>query len=302
MILKTSFAEYFRPNRLEDVVLPSRIKSIINGIIERHNMPSMIFHSTGFGFGKTSLAITLAKAIGCHVVFLKGGDRLGVAEISKLASDIQSGVPPIDLFDSIDQNVASHYPFHTIVIIDEADAMSRQAQTALKNLMESLDDSTRFIFTTNYVQKLDDALYKSGRTLLVDFTFNRDEQREMIRDSLSLVKKVCDTVGLNFDKDATILLLTKTMPSLRKTLLTLESIATFHGVFNCDTVRLCLVDVSYTDYYAALEKRDYLKVEKWVTSHTHLLNESFYDEVSEFFIEKILSRHSITELMEFLWC
>jgi len=288
MILKDVFPEVFRPKNLNEIILPRRIKTLVNNYVAKGTMQNLIFYSSGAGYGKTSLASILAKELKVPYMFIKGSVDTGVDQVRRIVEKIQ--IPAsLNVFgdedlDSVEKN------FQVIVIIDEFEQMSPQAQKALKNILESHSNIARFIFTTNHLHKVDSALI--SRCRVVSFAFSKEEKSEMYMDVFKLVKRVCDHPGVNVALDKEKLsvikeLIARTFPSMRDMLVVLESMITSHGDITLEALRDALPAVSIDEYFEHLKNRDYSKLLRWVESHTHLIDGIFYDTLMARVTEEI---------------
>jgi len=136
--------EKYRPQTLDDIVLADDVRQTFLSYKDKQEIPSLIFLGNP-GIGKTSLAKILVKdVLGCQYLYINASDENGIDTIrNKVVSFAQT--------KSIDGKIK-------VIILDEADALSGEAQRALRNTMEEYSAVTRFILTGNYKYKLIDAL------------------------------------------------------------------------------------------------------------------------------------------------
>tara|TARA_R110000868_G_scaffold243770_3_gene499794 strand:+ start:16658 stop:17572 length:915 start_codon:yes stop_codon:yes gene_type:complete len=136
--------EKYRPHTLDDIVLSEDVRKTLLSFKDKQEIPSLIFLGNP-GIGKTSLAKILVKDIlQCQYLYINASDENGIDTIrNKVVSFAQT--------KSIDGKIK-------VIILDEADALSGEAQRALRNTMEEYSGVTRFILTGNYQYKLIDAL------------------------------------------------------------------------------------------------------------------------------------------------
>jgi len=173
-ILSDQFPEYFRPVNTQQMILPNRIKKRVEGYLENATMTTLIFHSVYGGVGKTSLAIALAKDLGVNIISI-GSSEANIERVRQLKTELRSP-PTIDIFGSVDYDKQEELPFRNIVILDEADQITKQAQLEMKTVMEAFSDNTRFILTTNHIHNINDKIRERAR--LVSFQFTIAEQKE----------------------------------------------------------------------------------------------------------------------------
>ena len=276
MVLMDTFPEHFRPNNLEEMILPKRIQTLANNYVKTGKLQNLVLHSRGAGYGKTSFAIALVKELGVPLIFIKGSARTGIARIEELESELGES-PTLDILGSVDYSKHVNLSFNYVVIIDEADQLSPQAQKALKNIIESYSDKARFIFTTNYFHKLDE--HMKNRCFDINFAFSKSEQNEMLPDTLKLVIKVCNEVDINFEKSAMPYLIKKTFPSIRDMLITLETVSIMGVSLTKAAIDDAVKDVNIDELLIHMRNNDFGNMQKWVETHTHLINSDFYEKM-----------------------
>lgn len=173
-IKNTTWVDKYRPKTLNDIVGHDDIKDMLLYSIEKGNLPHLMFHG-GSGTGKTSTALAL-------VMQLYGPDKLKDKILELNASD-ENGInvvrDKIIKFANLVVGTSDpRYPSppFKIIILDEADSMTSDAQTALKKVMESTCDITRFIFMCNYESDIIDAI----KSRCADFRFKAIPNNLMI--------------------------------------------------------------------------------------------------------------------------
>lgn len=142
----------YRPKHIQSIVNQEEIKKVLLNTLETGELPHFIFYGPP-GTGKTSAILALAyqlfgpKLIADRVLELNASDerRINVVreKIIKFAKESISEPDP-------------DYPSppYKIIILDEADAITLDAQSALRKVIESTSKITRFCFTCNYIEKI----------------------------------------------------------------------------------------------------------------------------------------------------
>ena len=140
--------EKYRPQALEDVVGHEAITERLQQYINQKDLPHLLFAGPA-GTGKTTSALTVAKEI-------YGDDwRENFLELN--ASD-QRGIDVVrDRIKSFARASFGGYD-HRIIFLDEADALTSEAQSALRRTMEQFSDNTRFILSCNYSSQIIDPI------------------------------------------------------------------------------------------------------------------------------------------------
>ena len=143
--------EKYRPNILDNYVGNKNIKSAISKYLEQNDIQNFIFYGPA-GTGKTTLAKLIVNNLECDYVYINASDERGIETIRDKVSSFAS--------------VASFKPLK-VVILDEADFLTIQAQASLRNIIETFSRTTRFILTCNYVERIIDPLQSRCQVLKV---------------------------------------------------------------------------------------------------------------------------------------
>jgi replication factor C small subunit len=139
----TLWVERYRPTDIDNYVGNEDIISKVKVYIENGDIPHLLLYGVA-GTGKTTIAKLITHNIDCDVMYINASDERGIDTIR----------------DKI-RTFASTMGFSSggkIIILDEADYLTRDAQAALRNTMETFSKNTRFILTCNYVEKIIDPI------------------------------------------------------------------------------------------------------------------------------------------------
>jgi len=143
--------EKYRPISLENYVGNEHIKKSIKQYLGQNDIQNLIFYGPA-GTGKTTLAKLIVKNLDCEHLYINASDERGIETIRDKVSGFASS--------------ASFKPLK-VVILDEADFLTIQAQASLRNVIETFSRTTRFILTCNYVERIIDPLQSRCQTLKV---------------------------------------------------------------------------------------------------------------------------------------
>jgi replication factor C small subunit len=127
------WAEKYRPDVVDNYICNEQLRGILKDFISRKDIPHLLFHG-GAGTGKTTLAKILTRNIPSDVIYINASDTNGIEMVRTKIKGFAGSTG----FQSL-----------KIVILDEADFFTTEAQAALRNLMETYSQSTRFILTCN---------------------------------------------------------------------------------------------------------------------------------------------------------
>ena len=132
------WVEKYRPQILEDYVGNEVIKNKIADYLKQGSIQNLLLHGVA-GTGKTTLAKLLVKNIDCDYLYINASDERGIDTIREKIIPFASSMSFNDV---------------KIVILDEADYLTPQAQATLRNTIESCSKTTRFILTCNYLERI----------------------------------------------------------------------------------------------------------------------------------------------------
>jgi replication factor C small subunit len=132
------WVEKYRPTTLEEYVGNETIKNKIADYLKQGSIQNLLFHGVA-GTGKTTLAKLIAKNLNCDLLYINASDERGIDTIRDKIIPFASSMSFNDV---------------KIVILDEADYITPQAQATLRNTIESCSKTTRFILTCNYLERI----------------------------------------------------------------------------------------------------------------------------------------------------
>ena len=163
--------EKYRPKNLDEVIGQKLIVGRLKAFVERGNFPNMIFAGSA-GIGKTTCAIAMANdlyggELNGALKELNASDARGIdvirGEVKEFAKTMSMAKVPIK-----------------IIFLDEADALTGDAQHALRRTMEKYSKETRFILSANYASKIIEPI--QSRCVVFRFKpLNEDEMKEYIK-------------------------------------------------------------------------------------------------------------------------
>jgi len=195
------WAEKYRPETVDDILLPTQIKNTLKNYIETQQIPHMLFIS-GPGRGKTTAAKAICKDLGAECMYINASDDNGI-------DVLRSRVNSFSKMQSLYTNK------HKIVIFDEFDGTSRQLQNALRSPMEGAAKNVRFILTANYAHSISDAIVSRCQV----FNFNFDDpavKKQLIVEVGKRMSDILEKEGVHFEWPVLIDVIVKYYPDIRK--------------------------------------------------------------------------------------
>ena len=137
-VTNSLWVEKYRPSKLTEYVGNEHLKDKVKDYLESGEIPHLLFFGKA-GTGKTTLAKLIVNSIDCDHIIINASDENNVDTVRNKVKGFASTVGFKDM---------------KIIILDEFDYMTPNAQALLRNLMETFSKHCRFILTCNYVEKV----------------------------------------------------------------------------------------------------------------------------------------------------
>lgn len=202
---KTLLTEKYRPKTLSEIAIPERlVKLFENGVTTN------VLLQGPPGCGKTSLAKLLVKQFNHPYIYINASSE---GRIDFIRNQITEFCSQSDLMSNDAKKV---------VILDEVDGASAAFFDAFKVTVEKFSSNTRFILTSNHINKIPDAV--QSRFNVIDFNFKGDDFKQVFKKSVKIFKTVCHDYGIKFENDKILYdLIIRLYPKLRNVLVKIES-------------------------------------------------------------------------------
>jgi DNA polymerase III delta prime subunit len=186
------WVEKYRPNKLEDYVGNEHLKSKVAGYIESGDIPHLLLYGKA-GTGKTTLAKLIVNSVDCDYMIINASDENNVDTVRNKV-----------------KNFASTIGFRQskIIILDEFDYMTPNAQAILRNLMETFSKHCRFILTCNYVEKVIDPIQSRCQTFQIVPPTKKDVAVQ--------ISKILQSEGVKFEIKDLVPIIDAGYPDIRK--------------------------------------------------------------------------------------
>ena len=244
------WVEKFRPDNIDDCVLPVEIKNVLNNIVNTGEVPNLLLFGTS-GIGKTTVAKALCNQLGCDWLMINGSNEGRM----------------IDTLRTTITNYASTVSFSggkKIIIIDEADYMNRESvQPAMRGLIEEFSNNCRFIFTCNYKNKILPALH--SRCSVIDFRIKREDKPELAQKFSEVATKILDSEGIKYKPDVVAKLVVRYFPDFRRVLNELQNNAV------SGKIDASILDASSNENFnqlvGFLKEKEFSSMRKWVAQN-----------------------------------
>lgn len=209
---ESSWYQKYRPQTIEDIILPVDMKKEFENMIKANKLSySMLFHSRQPGTGKTSLAKALCNDLGVKPLMINASKDTSIDTIRQRVATYAIGASVF----------VTKCP-HKVVILDEAERLSPQAQESLKGIMESVSKSCVFILTTNNKNSVVDPLI--DRCVLYSFDWEVLDTDNLIK--AQMIQRIIDILkleGYEIDPELAIKFIQDCFPSMRRAIQTIQS-------------------------------------------------------------------------------
>ena len=190
------WVEKYRPHKLEDLILDDKSLRVVKQF--KGEIPNLLFVGSP-GTGKTTLArILVNEVLGCNYLYINASDESGI-------DVIRHNITNFAQTKSFDGGIK-------VVILDEADGLTSQAQAALRNTMETYAKYCRFILTANYKHKIIPALQSRCQSL---------DLKPVIDQAVKRCYNILQQENINISdeqKKKFVMLVKRYFPDLRKTI------------------------------------------------------------------------------------
>ena len=178
------WVEKYRPQTLSEYVGNETVKETIQQYLDNNDIPHLLLHGKA-GTGKTTLAKLIVNTIKCDSMIINASDENNVDTVRNKVKNFASSMG---------------FAGFKIIILDEFDYMTPNAQAILRNLMETFSKHCRFILTCNYHEKIIDPIKSRCQTFAITPPTKKDVAIQVTRilDAEKIkydVKNVADIIS-----------------------------------------------------------------------------------------------------------
>ena len=186
------WVEKYRPTDLSTYVGNEHLKEKVKVYLESEDVPHLLLYGKA-GTGKTTLAKIVVNNIDCDYMYINASDENKV-------DDVRNKI----------KTFASSVGFKTlkVIILDECDYLTPNAQAALRNLMETFSKHCRFILTCNYVERIIDPIQSRCQSYKVVPPSKKEVAQQMV--------DILDKEGNLYKLDDVALIVNAGYPDIRR--------------------------------------------------------------------------------------
>jgi DNA polymerase III delta prime subunit len=160
----TLWTEKYRSQTLDQYIGNEELKTTIQSWITKNDIPHLLLHGKA-GTGKTTLAKLITSNINCDMMYINASDENGIDTIRDKVKSFAS---------------TSTFQPLKVVILDESDYLTINAQASLRNIIETFSAKTRFILTCNYVERIIEPLQSRCQAFKIETLSKPDIARHLV--------------------------------------------------------------------------------------------------------------------------
>ena len=262
----TIWNEKYRPNTLDTYVGNGIIKSTFQQYIDTNDVPHLLLYGDA-GSGKTTLAKIVANTIAKdNYIYINASDENSVDTVRDKIKQFASSIG----FGGL-----------KLIILDESDYLTPNAQAALRNVIETFSKTTRFILTCNYIDKSIDPIQSRCQIFNIVPPSKKEVAQHLV--------KILEDESVNYEKDNLVTIINQSYPDIRRVINTTQR-CVIGGVLKLD--ESTLVEHNYLSSILDVLKSNKNKKEKFdgirqllADNHVRDYNQLFrylYDNVDTF--------------------
>ena len=261
------WVESYRPQTIDECILPTGIKNTFKQFVEKGEVPNLLLSGPP-GCGKTTVAKALCHELGVDFYVINGSDE------GRFLDTVRNNAKNFASTVSLSSDSK-----HKVIIIDEADNTTPDVQLCLRAFTEEFIGNCRFIFTCNYKNKIIAPLH--SRCAVIDFAIKGKERTEVAGHSYKRLQEILAAEGVEYDNKVLVELIQKHFPDWRRVLNELQRYSVSGKIDS--GILAAFSNVKTDDLFRNLKEKDFPKVRKWVVDNLdndpNVLLRSVYDAV-----------------------
>ena len=245
------FVERYRPQVIDDCILPDDTKKTFKEFVAKGEIPNLLLAGPP-GIGKTTIAKALCNELGADYYVINGSDEGRF--LDTVRNQAKNFASTVSLTGSSK---------HKVIIIDEADNTGNDVQLLLRANIEAFYNNCRFIFTCNYKNKIIEPLH--SRCAVIDFTIKGKQRVQLAGSFFQRLQTILDAEKIEYDQKVVAELVTKHFPDFRRVLNECQRYSTGGKIDS--GILASFSDISVNELIKNLKDRNFTEVRKWVVSN-----------------------------------
>jgi DNA polymerase III delta prime subunit len=256
------WVEKYRPQTIEDCVLPMSLKSTFNDMVAKGEPQNLLFSGSA-GVGKTTVAKALCNEMGCDWILINCSEE---GNIDTLRTKIRQFASTVSLSGDV----------RKVVILDEFDySNANSIQPALRGAIEEFANNCRFILTCNYKSRIIEPIH--SRCTCIDFILPPGEKPAIAAKMMERCSYILTQERVKFDKKVLGQLIMKHFPDMRRILNELQR----YGVSGTIDIGILsnIAEVEIKNLMTALRNKDFATVRRWAALNAEASPQDIYRKI-----------------------
>ena len=245
------WVEKYRPNKVEDCILPDTTRKVFQGFVEQGELPNLLLSGTA-GVGKTTIAKAMCDEIGASYIVINGSDE------GRFLDTVRNRVRQFATTVSLTSGAS-----HKVVIIDEADNTTNDVQLSLRTAVEEFHSNCRFIFTCNFINKIIEPLH--SRCTVVDFRIKPEQSTQLQGEFFVRLRSILTKEKVDYDDKVLAKLIKRYYPDWRRLINECQRYAATGAITSA--ILVDVADVNLDTLLSSLKKKEFTTVKSWVVQH-----------------------------------
>tara|TARA_B100000287_G_scaffold53186_2_gene46877 strand:+ start:2172 stop:3116 length:945 start_codon:yes stop_codon:yes gene_type:complete len=245
------WVEKYRPQTVEECILPENTKKLFQGFLDKGEIPNLLLAGSA-GVGKTTIAKALCNELGADYYVINGSDE------GRFLDTVRNQAKTFASTVSLTSESR-----HKVIIIDEADNTTPDVQLLLRASIEEFQKNCRFIFTCNYKNKVIEPLH--SRCSVVDFGVKGADKKKLAEAFFHKVRVILEMEMIKYEEKVVAEVVMKYFPDFRRTLNELQRYAATGkidaGILGSSN------DFSIDKVIGFLRKKEFTNMKKWVAQN-----------------------------------
>ena len=254
---KVTWVEKYRPNEVDDLISQDYIKTTMKQFIKKRRMPHLLFYGPP-GTGKTSTILSVAKSIyGTNyknmILELNASDDRNIKVVRDQIKEFAKTQNNFSLFLSDKSKLVKY----KLIILDEIDSMTQDAQFCLRRIMETYSSNTRFCLICNYINKVIPAL--QSRCCKILFS-QLDVDLAIIR-----LEEICNKEEIDYDIEALKSIIVDNNGDMRKCINMLQALSLSYNKIVKENTEIIDINEINRIYHRLMNDDDSLLLDNMMT-------------------------------------
>ena len=245
------WVEKYRPQKIEDCILPEQTKKTFLEFLNRGEVPNLLLSGPA-GCGKTTVAKALCKQLGVDVYVINGSDE------GRFLDTVRNNAKNFASTVSLSSEAK-----HKVIIIDEADNTTPDVQLLLRASIEEFSKNCRFIFTCNNKNKIIEPLH--SRCAVVEFGIQGKLKQEIAAAFFGRLVTILEQERVEADKKVLAELINKHFPDWRRVLNECQRYSVGGKIDS--GILAHFSDVKVNDLIKNLKTKNFAEVRKWCVNN-----------------------------------